>query len=74
VATMHLPLPTLAALAALCCAAGCSSQQAYGTGQAWQRNECQKIADAQRRSRCLESANQSYEDYQREAEAAARSK
>lgn len=49
---------------------GCSSQQLYGVGQAWQRNECQRIADAQERSRCLQSTAKSYDDYQKEAAAA----
>lgn len=47
----------------------CSSQQAYGVGQAWQRNECYKISDPQERSRCLASASTSYDDYKRQAEA-----
>jgi hypothetical protein len=49
---------------------GCSSQQAYGAGQAWQRQECARISDAQERSRCMASASTSYEDYKRQAEAA----
>jgi hypothetical protein len=44
-------------------AAGCSSQQLYGVGQAWQRNECFKVADQQERSRCLASTSTSYEQY-----------
>ena len=47
---------------------GCSSQQIYNTGQAWQRNECSKIADAQERNRCMASTNTSYEDYKRQTE------
>jgi hypothetical protein len=50
--------------------AGCSSQQAYGAGQAWQRTECSKISDLQERNRCLSSANTSYDDYKRQADAA----
>ena len=46
----------------------CSSQQAYGVGQAWQRSECFKINDPQERSRCLASASTSYDDYKRQAE------
>jgi hypothetical protein len=52
----------------------CSSQQAYGTGQAWQRNECNKINDAPERSRCLAGTNTSYEDYKRQQEALRESK
>ncbi len=48
----------------------CSTQQAYGAGQAWQRQACNKIDDAQERARCMASASRSYEDYQRESGAA----
>lgn len=43
--------------------AACSRQQAYGIGQAWQRNACFKIEDAQERSRCLETADYPYDQY-----------
>ena len=49
---------------------GCSSQQAYGVGQAWQRNECYKIGDAQERGRCLASSSTSYDEYKRQSDAA----
>lgn len=48
---------------------GCSSQELYGTGQAWQRQECSKLMDSQERSRCMASASRSYDDYKREVEA-----
>ncbi len=48
--------------------AACTSQQAYGVGQAWQRNQCFMITDAEERSRCLESANTSYEQYRLQME------
>lgn len=54
--------------------ASCSSQQAYSTGQAVQRNECNKINDSQERQRCMEKANMSHDVYQRQAEAARNSK
>ena len=44
----------------------CSGQQIYGTGQAWQRNQCFKISDAQERSRCLEAADTPYYEYRRD--------
>ena len=58
----------------LCCAAmagtvGCSSQQLYAGGQAWQRNECQRFQDAHERRRCTESAAISFEEYQKQAAA-----
>jgi hypothetical protein len=58
-----------ASLVMLSFVGSCSSQQAYGVGQAWQRNECYKITDAQERGRCLASSSTSYEEYQRQSEA-----
>jgi hypothetical protein len=42
----------------------------YGIGQAWQRNECYKIVDAQEHGRCMASASMSYDEYKRRIEAA----
>jgi hypothetical protein len=58
----------------LCTLSACSSQQVYGAGQAWQRNECLKLSDEQARSRCLSGATAPYEQYKRDAEAASRPK
>lgn len=72
----HTPRPRRAgwpaplALAAATFLAACSSQQLYGAGQAWQRNECAKLPDAQERSRCMASTATSYDEYQRQATAA----
>ena len=60
----------IASVGALVLVSGCSSPQAYGVGQAWQRNECYKINDAQERSRCLARASTSYEEYKRQTESA----
>jgi hypothetical protein len=49
-------------------ASGCTSQQAYYTGQAWQRNECNKIVDQSQRERCMSSTNTTYEDYKRQTD------
>jgi hypothetical protein len=54
------------------CLVGCSSQQLYNAGQAWQQNQCNRIEDAAERNRCMASTKTSYDDYQREAEAAKR--
>ena len=48
----------------------CSSQQLYGAGQEWKKNECNKIIDMQERNRCMSSTKTSYEDYKRQSEAA----
>lgn len=52
------------------CLSSCSSQQVYGAGQAWQRNECYKIVDAQEHGRCMASTSMSYDEYKRRTEAA----
>jgi hypothetical protein len=65
--------PTTTLMATLLAAAnllGCSAQQRYGAAQAWQFQECSKIQDAQERSRCMDNANLSYDEYKRQAEAA----
>jgi hypothetical protein len=64
------PLALFLALLAPVIFGGCSAQQVYGVGQAWQKNECLKIIDAQDRSRCLSSTATSYEQYKRERDAA----
>lgn len=53
----------LGAVVSLC---ACSAQQLYAAGQAWQKTECSRIADAGQRKRCYDSTAMSYEDYQRE--------
>jgi len=68
---ISLALPLVALLSTL---GACSSQQLYGVGQAWQRNECFKINDQQQRSRCLSSTSTSYEQYKRESGAASEPK
>ena len=50
------------------CLSSCSSQQMYGMGQAWQRNECYRIVDAQEHGRCMASTSMSYEEYKRRIE------
>lgn len=46
-------------------ASGCSSQQAYGVGQEYQRNQCLHIPDKAESDRCLSKINTSYDDYKR---------
>ena len=52
------------------CLSSCSSQQMYGMSQAWQRNECYRIVDAQEHGRCMASTSMSYDEYKRRIEAA----
>jgi len=46
-------------------ATGCTSEQVYYTGQAWQRNECVKNVDRNEYDRCMNATNTTYEDYRR---------
>ena len=55
------------AAAALITGTGCTTQQLYSTGQAWQRNECNRLMDQQERSRCLSSTSASYEAYKQQS-------
>lgn len=55
------------ALAGLC--SGCSSQQLYNTGQAYQRNQCLNMPDQAERDRCLGKTDTRYDDYRRQATA-----
>lgn len=48
---------------------GCSDQQMYRIGQAWQQNQCnQTMVNESDRERCLSNANTSYEDYKQQTE------
>ncbi len=46
---------------------GCSTQQLYSTGQAWQRNQCHTLLDQQERERCIANASASYETYRKQS-------
>ena len=45
---------------------GCTSQQLYGTGQEYQRNQCLHIPDKIESDKCLSKIDTSYDDYKRE--------
>ncbi len=65
----HLRLYGLACCSlAIVVTTGCTTQQAYITGQEWQRNQCNQMIDNAERNRCLEQMNTSYEDYKRQTE------
>jgi len=49
---------------------GCTSQQLYGVGQEYQRNQCLHIPDKVESDRCLSKTNTSYDDYKREKDSA----
>jgi hypothetical protein len=64
------PASELPAQAALCMclltAAGCSIEQGYRAGHAWQQNRCNQIVDQAERDRCISRAGMSYDEYQRQ--------
>ena len=55
-------------LTAVASVSGCSAQQGYASAQAFKRNQCSKIVDAQERIRCLREADTSYDAYQKASE------
>lgn len=50
--------------------AGCTAERAYDTGQAWQRNQCNKLPEKVEFDRCMSKANASYESYKQQTEPA----
>lgn len=48
--------------------AACSARQAYGSAQAWQRNQCMKLPDKAVFDRCMSDANTSYDSYRQQTE------
>jgi hypothetical protein len=59
-----LALPLLAAMSL----SACTAEQAYGTGQAYQRNQCSRLPDKAEYDRCMSGTSTSYETYKRERE------
>ncbi len=66
---MHVSRCLTSALIALA-GMGCSSQQLYAAGQAWQRQECNRLQETQERQRCMQSTATSFDEYRRQAEQA----
>ena len=46
----------------------CTAEQVYGSGQAWQQNQCGKIPDKAEYDRCMSKANTTYDSYKRQTE------
>jgi len=46
----------------------CTAEQAYGTVQAWQRNQCAKLPDKADFDHCMSNTNTSYDSYKRQSE------
>ena len=47
---------------------GCTAEQLYSTGHAYQRNQCFNIPDQNASNDCLSKTNTKYDDYKRERE------
>ena len=47
---------------------GCTTEQVYGTAQAWQRNQCSRLSDKADYDRCMSQTQTTYEAYKRETE------
>jgi hypothetical protein len=58
------------AAAILSVASGCTWRQAYSSGQAWQRNACNRLIEQTERERCLRNADLPYDEYRRQTEGA----
>ena len=46
----------------------CTAEQAYGTAQAYQRNQCGRLPDKAEFDRCMSGANTTYDSYKRQTE------
>ena len=64
--TLHTLTLALAASALL---GACSSRQLYSAGQQWQAQECRRLP-APEQQRCLQSNAMSFDEYQRQSDAA----
>ena len=61
---IFMSIPLLAAQ----CISGCTAEQAYGTAQAYQRNQCTKLPDKAEYARCMSRTDTPYDSYKRERE------
>jgi len=41
----------------------CTAEQAYGSGQLWQQNQCSRLPDKAEFDRCMSKASTGYESY-----------
>lgn len=57
---------TIMLLIAFIACTACGSKELYHSSQGWRQNECQKIIENEERVKCMEAANKSYEQYQKE--------
>lgn len=65
--TLHLSY-RLAAIFSVLLLFACTTQMAYNTGQAWQRNQCENMVDQTMRQQCLDKLNMPYDTYKQQTE------
>ncbi len=58
----------IAVLFSLLSLTACSTEMAYNTGQAWQRNQCEQMVDQTMRQQCLDKLKMPYDDYRPQTE------
>jgi hypothetical protein len=61
---IFISMPLLVALLLI----GCTTERAYGTLQAWQRNQCNKLPDKAEFDRCMSKTDTSYDSYKQQKE------
>lgn len=59
----HLSVAAVAFVCSFFC--GCTSQQLYGVGESYQRNQCLHLPDKAQSDECLKNMT-SYDDYKRD--------
>jgi hypothetical protein len=45
----------------------CSAEQAYRSGQGWQRHQCDRMPDRAEAERCMARASTGYDDYKKQS-------
>jgi hypothetical protein len=58
----------LSATFVLAAFSACSAEQMYGSGQAWQRNQCSRMPDKAEADRCAAGTTRTYDTYKRQPE------
>lgn len=48
----------------------CTTEGAYNTAQAWQRNQCEQMVDQTIRQQCLSKLNMSFDAYKQQTQSA----
>jgi len=46
----------------------CTAEQAYLSGQGWQRNQCNRLPDKAEADRCMSNANTPYDSYKQQTQ------